>query len=60
MENNTQTWYIIKQQDDSCTIISLVNKSPAPEVTNWGPFKTETEAIAKRVGLIRAGKCQPQ
>ncbi len=25
----------------------------------WGPFETQNQAIAKRVGLIRAGKCQP-
>jgi len=25
----------------------------------WGPFKAKNQAIAKRVGLIRAGKCQP-
>ena len=25
----------------------------------WGPFKTQNQAIAKRVGLIRAGKCKP-
>ncbi|MGB5916401.1 MAG: hypothetical protein WA783_17950 [Phormidesmis sp.] len=30
-----------------------------PEVIKWGPFKTQNQAIAKRIGLIRAGKCQP-
>lgn len=25
----------------------------------WGPFETQNQAIAKRIGLIRAGKCQP-
>ncbi len=25
----------------------------------WGPFESQGEAIARRVGLIRAGKCQP-
>jgi hypothetical protein len=25
----------------------------------WGPFASQAEAIARRVGLIRAGKCQP-
>jgi hypothetical protein len=25
----------------------------------WGPFDSQQEAIARRVGLIRAGKCQP-
>jgi hypothetical protein len=27
---------------------------------HWGPFSSREEAIAKRIGLIRAGKCQPQ
>jgi len=25
----------------------------------WGPFSSQEEAIARRVGLIRAGKCKP-
>ncbi|MGD1903678.1 MAG: DDE transposase family protein [Geitlerinemataceae cyanobacterium] len=29
-------------------------------VKRWGPFASPPEAIARRVGLIRAGKCQPQ
>jgi hypothetical protein len=59
MTDNTQTWYIVKQSDGSCEIVSMV-ESPAPEVTSWGPFDSQGQAIAKRVGLIRAGKCQPQ
>ncbi|EDX84617.1 hypothetical protein S7335_2314 [Synechococcus sp. PCC 7335] len=34
--------------------------SGAPEAPiQWGPFETQEQAIAKRIGLIRAGKCQP-
>ncbi|MCY7273232.1 MAG: DDE transposase family protein, partial [Phormidesmis sp. CAN_BIN44] len=25
----------------------------------WGPFESQGVAIARRVGLIRAGKCKP-
>lgn len=25
----------------------------------WGPFETQNQAIAKRIGLIRSGKCKP-
>ncbi|MEM6714570.1 MAG: hypothetical protein AAGD09_17225 [Cyanobacteria bacterium P01_F01_bin.56] len=25
----------------------------------WGPYASQGDAIARRVGLIRAGKCQP-
>ncbi len=28
-------------------------------VGKWGPFDSESDAIARRVGLIRAGKCSP-
>lgn len=30
-----------------------------PTLEFWGPFGTKEEAIAKRVGLIRSGKCKP-
>ncbi|MEL6492086.1 MAG: DDE transposase family protein [Cyanobacteria bacterium J06634_6] len=68
-----ESWYIIKQPSGQCEILSteIVNasdcetdaaleKTPqdsSPE--KWGPFKSQNQAIAKRVGLIRAGKCQP-
>jgi hypothetical protein len=29
------------------------------QVKRWGPFASRDEAIARRVGLIRAGHCQP-
>ncbi len=55
------TWYIVKRSVGNCEIIS---HEPTPdehgEITaQWGPFESESEAIARRVGLIRAGKCQP-
>ena len=28
-------------------------------VEQWGPFQSQDEAAARRVGLIRAGKCMP-
>ncbi|HEY9630251.1 MAG TPA: DDE transposase family protein [Coleofasciculaceae cyanobacterium] len=30
-----------------------------PKKERWGPFASQGEAIARRVGLIRSGKCQP-
>jgi hypothetical protein len=51
-------WYIIKNSDASCAITDdLVLAEAANE--KWGPYPTRDEAIAKRIGLIRAGKCQP-
>ena len=52
------TWYIVKQEDGTCEIVTAQEKPS--NVTSWGGFATQEEAIAKRVGLIRAGKCQPK
>lgn len=54
-------WYIHKTQEGHCQIVA-VNKdndqiSEARE--KWGPYPSQEEAIARRIGLIRAGKCQP-
>ncbi len=58
---NTQTWHIVKQTAGNCKIIpsSQVEEDNSDTVEKWGPFDSEGEAIARRVGLIRAGKCQP-
>lgn len=56
--NNKQNWYIVKQEDGTCDIVNTQEKPP--KATSWGEFATQEEAIAKRVGLIRAGKCQPK
>jgi hypothetical protein len=58
---NTQTWHIVKQTAGNCKIIpsSEVEDDNSGTVEKWGPFDSEGEAIARRVGLIRAGKCQP-
>jgi hypothetical protein len=50
-------WYIVKQSEGFCDICpsSLPTSSE-----HWGPFASQAEAIARRVGLIRAGKCQPR
>lgn len=55
---NEQNWYIVKQEDGTCEIITA--KEKPLNVTSWGEFESQEEAIAKRVGLIRAGKCQPK
>ncbi len=35
------------------------HSSSEDALKQWGPFNTQSQAIAKRVGLIRAGKCKP-
>jgi hypothetical protein len=55
------TWYIVKRPAGNCEIISNEpTEIKQVEITaQWGPFESESDAIARRVGLIRAGKCQP-
>lgn len=59
--NNSQNWYIVKRDNEQCEIISIqdAEKQTPDVIQRWGPFETQQEAIARRVGLIRAGKCQP-
>jgi hypothetical protein len=58
--SNTQSWYIIKRPTGNCEIVGA-NIEESSEVTEkWGPFESQSDAFARRVGLIRAGKCQPK
>ncbi|MEL6468936.1 MAG: hypothetical protein AAFQ74_04365 [Cyanobacteria bacterium J06623_4] len=66
-----ESWYIVKQASGQCTICSAEKLEEQKNIDSedaqagnaaaeqWGPFDTQNQAIAKRVGLIRAGKCQP-
>ena len=53
-------WYIRKQKDGICKIERDNSEQEKTPQTQWGSYASEQEAIAKRIGLIRAGKCQPQ
>ncbi|MEL7010151.1 MAG: hypothetical protein AAFR63_06840 [Cyanobacteria bacterium J06631_6] len=54
-------WYILKQQDGTCKIEQLAHEqTKTPEQEQWGAYESQPEAIAKKIGLIRAGKCQPE
>lgn len=57
----SQNWYIVKRKNEQCEIVSNqdAEKQNPDVIQRWGPFETQQEAIARRVGLIRAGKCQP-
>ena len=61
--NDSETWYIVKRQEGQCEIVASneqVEHEQTPDVVErWGPFDSQQDAIARRVGLIRAGKCQP-
>ncbi|WP_199247639.1 DDE transposase family protein [[Phormidium] sp. ETS-05] len=59
----TQNCYIVKRTAGTCDIVpaALVENNDDPNIVEkWGPFSSPGEAISRRVGLIRAGKCQPQ
>ncbi len=58
--NASNNWYIIKTETEQCEIIELAPNQVTENKNYWGPFPSKEEAIARRVGLIRAGKCQPQ
>jgi hypothetical protein len=59
---NTQNWYIVKRKNEKCEIVpsDQVREDDPEIVEKWGSFSSQQEAIARRIGLIRAGKCQPQ
>lgn len=60
--SDSQSWYIVKRPEGQCEIVpsEAAADKEAPDVTErWGPFDSQQDAIARRVGLIRAGKCQP-
>ncbi|NJL09847.1 MAG: DDE transposase family protein [Calothrix sp. SM1_7_51] len=62
MSENPQSWYIVKRPVGNCEIISsdkIEDSENAEATEKWGPFTEQGEAFARRVGLIRAGKCQP-
>ncbi|NJP12094.1 MAG: hypothetical protein HC866_23670 [Leptolyngbyaceae cyanobacterium RU_5_1] len=61
----SEGWYVVKQADGQCTIVPanqlVFDKQDQGDLMNerWGPYPTQREAIARRVGLIRSGKCKP-
>lgn len=63
MTEDAQTrWYIVQTEQGQCQIVTeadLATMKSGDDTKSWGPFASQGEAIARRVGLIRAGKCQP-
>ncbi|MUG97125.1 DDE transposase family protein [Scytonema sp. UIC 10036] len=62
MSQYPQTWYIVKRNSGNCEIIpnsQSDEENNSEIIEQWGPFESQGEAIAKRIGLIRSGKCQP-
>lgn len=59
MSDTYPTWYIVKVAAGTCQVVTAAEAESLITTETWGPFASPREAIAKRVGLIRAGKCQP-
>ncbi|MCL6433152.1 MAG: hypothetical protein K6T90_02885 [Leptolyngbyaceae cyanobacterium HOT.MB2.61] len=62
--SQTEGWYVVKQENGQCAVVPAdqVEETPTEDTSRleqWGPYTSREEAIARRVGLIRAGKCQP-
>jgi hypothetical protein len=63
--SETGAWYVVKLESGECAIVSATELAtpsvqPAnPSEEQWGPFDLKEDAIARRVGLIRSGKCKP-
>ena len=61
--NNPEQWYVIKRPGGNCDIIPCQeiegDNQVAETIEKWGLFSSQAEAIARRIGLIRAGKCEP-
>jgi hypothetical protein len=62
MSNHPQSWFIIKRPTGHCEVVPSDRTDDKLHVSakdRWGPFPSQEEAFARRIGLIRAGKCQP-
>lgn len=59
--DSTQSWYIVKNKSGNCKIVpkELASGDDTEIIEKWGPIESKEEAITRRIGLIRAGKCQP-
>ncbi len=60
MNENTGNWYIVKQENGTCQIQQSDRASSPQAASRWGPFVDRQAAIARKIGLIRAGFCQPE
>ncbi|HEY9706173.1 MAG TPA: DDE transposase family protein [Allocoleopsis sp.] len=55
-------YYIVKRLEGHCEIITseqLLQEDQEKILQKWGSYDSQSQAFAQRVGLIRAGKCQP-
>lgn len=53
------SWYVVQLDNGQCDILKDAAGPESSGKNLWGPYASKQDAIARRVGLIRAGKCQP-
>lgn len=62
MSEKNEGWYVVQTEDGTCNVLSAesISRERLQERRPmWGPYATQQEAITRRVGLIRSGKCEP-
>ncbi|HSM83859.1 MAG TPA: hypothetical protein VLS96_19370 [Nodosilinea sp.] len=62
MTEKNEGWYVVQGPAGDCDVLSAEHISRDQLQDGrpmWGPYATQQEAIARRVGLIRSGKCNP-
>ncbi len=62
MPERNEGWYVVQSDAESCEVLSAESVSREQLQDRrpmWGPYATQAEAIARRVGLIRSGKYNP-
>lgn len=59
--NNSEQFYIVKRPAGNCEILPIahIEAQNSTILEKWGPYDSPEDAIARRIGLIRVGKCQP-
>ncbi|MEM6840276.1 MAG: hypothetical protein AAF609_26025 [Cyanobacteria bacterium P01_C01_bin.120] len=57
--SDTTTWYIVKVASETCSVLSATELDTVEATQKWGPYDSQAQAIARRVNLIRSGKCKP-
>ena len=61
MTPSADGWLIVKTEAGNCEILPVeeITTERRAQAQTWGPYPSQGEAIAKRVGLIRSGQCDP-
>jgi hypothetical protein len=61
MTTQSEGWLIVQAEAGHCDILPAEQLPPQQreQAKTWGPYDSQGEATARRVGLIRSGQCKP-